>query len=333
MKKILTLQTIAALALTFALLSCSPIDTGGGNDNSGESGIDARIVLSVTAKPTPDEPNETGAMLRWTVNLISGTIDGYRIGVSRDGINFTTVRTVGADVREFHITGLNMGNDYTFRLTPFNQKGDGDSPRIIFRTQSSLLERPIIYAEAQSSSSIRLIWAADYSNSDSSVIIFVRESGSSSESERTLNGRSETVFTGLKRDTEYFFRMAVINRNGSLGTFSETVSAKTRPMAAPQNPTVSLSFDSRLIQICWEAVDGAVGYMVFWDASRTGNFINRAISEITAGNCVNITDFVPDDRGVEIFFRVAAVASDGRIGELSEIAGGDTQWRAVRRTK
>ena len=317
MKKIFGLLVISAL-----LLSCTFPNK---EDDNPVQDINAEITLTATARPTFEE-GFTGVMLRWSVRIISGTIDGYRIERSRSGLFDDAIRVadVAGDEREFHVGSLTYGNTYTFRLTPFNLFGNGESFRTSFRTTSSLAEQPVIYAEALSSSSIRVIWEADFSNSDSLVVISVK--GGDTEFQREISGKNEHIFTELRRDSEYSFRVAVKDRDGFVGAFSDVAVATTKPLAAPQNPLVMISFDEQKIAMCWGAVEGAAAYMVFWDASRTGNFVNQAISEATTDICVEIDDFIPDGRGVEIFFKVAAITGDGRMGELSEIARGDTHW-------
>ncbi len=52
---------------------------------------------------------------------------GYRIESSADGVNFTTLGTVGTNVPSYTHTGLTTNTQLTYRVTPTSSLGDGES--------------------------------------------------------------------------------------------------------------------------------------------------------------------------------------------------------------
>ncbi len=60
---------------------------------------------------------------------------GYRIERSSDGINYTTIGTVGANIPSYTNTGLASGTSYFYRVTPASPLGDGPSTDITGATR------------------------------------------------------------------------------------------------------------------------------------------------------------------------------------------------------
>ena len=65
---------------------------------------------------------ENWASLRWVDNAV--TEAGYKIERSTDGVNFTQIGTVGANVTTYNDMGLSSGATYYYRVRAYSQLGD-----------------------------------------------------------------------------------------------------------------------------------------------------------------------------------------------------------------
>ena len=65
---------------------------------------------------------ENWVWLRWADNAV--TEAGYKIERSTDGVNFTQIGTVGANVTSYNDTGLSSGTTYYYRVRAYSQLGD-----------------------------------------------------------------------------------------------------------------------------------------------------------------------------------------------------------------
>ena len=87
------------------------------------------VNLTGTLDLLPVAPSELTATygedwvaLSWVDN--AATEAGYKIERSTDGVNFTQIGTVGANVTTYYDTGLNSGTNYYYRVRAYNQVGD-----------------------------------------------------------------------------------------------------------------------------------------------------------------------------------------------------------------
>lgn len=160
------------------------------------------------------------------------------------------------------------------------------------------------------SSSVQLAWAA-VKNATMYKIYYATSSGGTYGNAMTVTNPSGN-YTGLLRQTTYYFKVTSINSSGSESSKSSFVSATT--YGVPSAPTLSAGNNSLDLQ--WTSVTGATSYTLERTQDGT-NFTTVATGLPT----ITFTDNGVTN-GQQYFYRVTAVFSGGetRISPLSAAA-------------
>src|SRR4029453_3339958 len=103
----------------------------------------------------------TQVNLSWTDNSINET--GFKVERSTDGVNFTQIATVGANVKTYPATGLVASPAYPFRLGATNAAGDSGFSNVAAATTQAAPVAPAapsgLSASAAASARPHLTWA------------------------------------------------------------------------------------------------------------------------------------------------------------------------------
>jgi FtsP/CotA-like multicopper oxidase with cupredoxin domain len=162
--------------------------------------------------------------LSWQDN--STNEDGFVIERSTDGVNFSPLANVVANVTAYSDLAVFGGNTYTYRVAAFNANGTSS-----FAVSNSVLVPPDATPPAAPSNlsatnvarnSLTLNWQ-DNSNNETGFTIQIATNSSFTRNLVTVNVGQNVIFydfTGLKRNTQYFFRVQAVNGfNGGAGPF------------------------------------------------------------------------------------------------------------------
>ncbi len=128
-------------------------------DASGKSAASA--VMSIVNRPvavtsaTVTALSVSQLVLNW--RDVSGE-SGYKIERSTNGTTFTTIATVATNVPSYAASGLSVGTNYWFRITPTSSNGDAES--VIVSGSTRLQAVGTMSFTAKSSSAIGLSWTA-----------------------------------------------------------------------------------------------------------------------------------------------------------------------------
>ncbi len=177
--------------------------------------------------------------LSWTDNASDET--SFNIERSLDGANFSPLASVGANVVSYTDTGLSAGTTYWYRVNAENGGGGSAWSNTASATTDPPPQPPAapsnLVAQAQSSSTIDLVWTDNANDEDGFDI------------ERSLDGVnfayldsvganvSTYLDTGLNADTTYWYRVLAFNAGGS-SPYSNTASDTTPPDTGPTSVEV-----------------------------------------------------------------------------------------------
>ncbi|XP_016316626.1 neogenin [Sinocyclocheilus anshuiensis] len=218
--------------------------------------------------PTPSAPRDVVASLvstrfiKLTWRLPAephGENITYSVFYSLEGTNRERVEnTSGPGEMQVTIQNLVPDTKYTFRVVASNANGPGESSTPL--TVATQLEvqvpgpAPNLQVVSVSTASVTLSWERPSTGNGEiqTYKLFYSEKGQDSEQDMDVTGLSYTV-TGLKKFTEYSFRVVAYNKHGP-GVSTEDVVVRTLsdvPSAPPQNLTLEV-LNSTSIMVRWQ---------------------------------------------------------------------------------
>ncbi|XP_072528376.1 neogenin isoform X8 [Salminus brasiliensis] len=284
--------------------------------------------------PTPSPPRDVVASLvstrfiKLTWRLPAephGENITYSVFYSLDGSSRERVQNTTAP-GEMQVTIQNLVPDtkYTFRVVASNRNGLGEtSTPLTVATQPEVQvpgPAPNLQAVTITPTSVTLTWERPVTGNGEiqTYKVYYSEKGQDLEQDVDVVGLAYTM-TGLKKFTEYSFRVVACNKHGP-GVSTEDLSIQTLsdvPSAAPQNLSLEVQ-NSKSILVRWQppppgTQNGELtGYKIRY---RKGGRKGEA-AEIMTTQLSQLIDGL--ERGTEYSFRVSAITING--------SGPATEW-------
>nr|XP_032606238.2 neogenin isoform X7 [Taeniopygia guttata] len=290
------------------------------------------IILDLapaTAGPLPSAPRDVVATLvstrfiRLTWRPPASDPQGdnltYSIFYTKEGINRERVEnTSRPGETQVMIQNLMPETVYVFRVVAQNRHGPGESSAPLkVATQPEVQlpgPAPNIRAFSGSPTTVTVTWETPLSgNGDiQNYKLYYMEKGQHTEQDVEVAGLAHTV-TGLKKFTEYSFRVVAYNKHGP-GVSTHDVVVRTLsdvPSAPPRNLTLEAR-NSKSILLQWQPPPAGThsgqitGYKIrYRKASRKSD-----VTESVAGT--QLSQLIEGlERGTEYSFRVAAMTING----------------------
>ncbi|XP_045864159.1 neogenin isoform X9 [Meles meles] len=302
-------------------------------DNGNET-IEAQAELTVqapaTTGPLPSAPRDVVASLvstrfiklTWRTPASDPHGDNltYSVFYTKEGIARERVENTSRP-GEMQVTIQNLmpATVYIFRVMAQNKHGSGESSAPLrVETQPEVQlpgPAPNIRAYAASPTSITVTWETPLSGNGEiqNYKLYYMEKGTDKEQDVDVSSHSHTI-NGLKKYTEYSFRVVAYNRHGP-GVSTEDVAVRTLsdvPSAAPQNLSLEVR-NSKSIVIHWQPPPPATqngqitGYKIrYRKASRKSDVTETLVPGTQSSQLIEGLD-----RGTEYNFRVAALTVNG----------------------
>ncbi len=216
--------------------------------NSGYSNIASATTNAIT-DTVPDAPtnlqakaaSDTQIELGWTDN--SDNEDGFNVEISKNGLDFSWVGKVKANVTGYSVTGLSPNYTYYFRVNGYNFYGSSVYSNLAKATTlpapTGVPAKPTnLQAKAASDTMIDIAWT-DNSGDEDGFNIEVSEDGIKFQWIDKV-GSNVTGYSlgGLRPELTLWFRVNAFNRYGS-SKYTDPASATTNPKpgAPPAAPT------------------------------------------------------------------------------------------------
>ncbi|XP_008119222.2 neogenin isoform X10 [Anolis carolinensis] len=250
----------------------------------------------------------------------------YSVFYTKEAINRERIENT-SHPGEMQVTIQNLMPEtvYVFRVIAQNRHGAGESSvplKVATQPEVQLPgPAPNIRAYANSPTSVTVSWETPLSGNGEiqNYKLYYMEKGTDSEQDIDIGGLSYTI-TGLKKYTEYSFRVVAYNKHGP-GVSTQDVVIRTLsdvPSAAPQNLTLEVQ-NSKSILMHWQPPPAGThngqitGYKIRYrkvtrKSDVTESIVGTQLSQLIEGL----------ERGTEYSFRVAALTVNG--------TGTSTDW-------
>nr|XP_015809126.2 neogenin 1a isoform X5 [Nothobranchius furzeri] len=288
----------------------------------GSGGVDG------PAGPTPSAPRDVVASLVSTrfIKLTwrqpaepHGDELTYSVFYSQEGTSRErVVNTSRPGEMQVTIQNLMPDTKYRFRVTAHNSNGQGESSATLkVATQAEVQvpgPAPNLQAVANTPTSVSLSWDKPLTGNGEILTykLFYTDRGFGSELDVDVDGQSYTM-TGLKKNTEYSFRVVANNKHGP-GVSTDDVVVRTLsdvPSAPPQNLTLEVQ-NSKGIMLRWQPppLSGQNGEITSYKIRYRKGSRRSESAVITAGTQLSklIDGLEP---GTEYSFRVSATTVNG----------------------
>ena len=212
-----------------------------------------RVTLSWTALPTADswqyQQKTTGAYGTWTA-----------------------VPSSGAETTGHTVTGLDIGEAYTFRVRAANRVGEGPASDPVTAAPGATPDKPGGFRVTAGDGEVTLTWNAQANVTDWTWQRATGNGGFDTEDSLSNGAATSHRVTGLTNGTSYRFRVRAYNEyqgQGYTGPWSDALAAT--PRAAPGKPTgltagvhYSRRTQSYTVGLTWSPPSGAPQTLL-WD--------------------------------------------------------------------
>ncbi|XP_041878632.1 neogenin isoform X10 [Corvus kubaryi] len=286
-------------------------------------------LAPATAGPLPSAPRDVVATLvstrfiRLTWRPPASDPQGdnltYSIFYTKEGINRERVEnTSRPGETQVMIQNLMPETVYVFRVVAQNRHGPGESSALLkVATQPEVQlpgPAPNIRAFSGSPTSVTVTWETPLSgNGDiQNYKLYYMEKGQDTEQDVDVGGLSHTV-SGLKKFTEYSFRVVAYNKHGP-GVSTHDVVVRTLsdvPSAPPQNLTLEVR-NSKSILLQWQPPPAGTqsgqitGYKIRYRKVSRKSDVTESVGGTQLSQLIEGLE-----RGTEYSFRVAAMTVNG----------------------
>uniref|UniRef100_A0A8C8E2L3 Neogenin 1 n=1 Tax=Oryzias sinensis TaxID=183150 RepID=A0A8C8E2L3_9TELE len=291
--------------------------------------------VSGPASPTPSAPRDVVASLVSTrfIKLTwrppvepHGDLLTYSVFYSQDGTSRErVVNTSRPGDMQVTIQNLLPDTRYRFRVVAHNSNGQGESSAVLkVPTQAEVQvpgPAPNLQAVSNTPTSVSLSWDKPLTGNGDilSYKLYYTDRTIGNEQDVDVDGQAYTM-TGLKKNTEYSFRVVANNKHGS-GVSTEDVIVRTlsdSPSAPPQNLTLEVQ-NSKSIMLRWQPPppSGQNGEIISYKIRYRKGSRKSESAVITAGT--ELYKLIEGlDPGTEYSFRVSAMTVNG--------TGPNTEW-------
>ncbi|XP_053933986.1 neogenin isoform X3 [Cuculus canorus] len=286
-------------------------------------------LAPATTGPLPSAPRDVVATLvstrfirltwRTPVSDPQGDNLTYSIFYTKEGINRERVENTSRP-GETQVTIQNLMPEtvYVFRVVAQNKHGPGESSvplKVATQPEVQLPgPAPNIRAYASSPTSVSVTWETPLSGNGEiqNYKLYYMEKGQDTEQDVDVAGLSYTI-NGLKKYTEYSFRVVAYNKHGP-GVSTQDVVVRTLsdvPSAPPQNLTLEVR-NSKSIMLHWqpppaETQSGQItGYKIRYRKVSRKSDVTESIGGTQLFQLIEGLE-----RGTEYSFRVAALTVNG----------------------
>jgi hypothetical protein len=219
-----TTLTLSGLAAETDYLARISAQNSAGLGSTAQVGF--RTLSGAPSAPTnlrSTDVTGTTAVISWNLPPSNGgrAITNYQVEVSSNCSTYTTLRRTASNSLAHNVTNLNPGTKYCFRVSTITSLGTSTASRVLtITTQGDAPSAPTRLAVRAAATQVTLSWrAAAVSNGGpvrDYIVEYSRNGGASwTNVTKPASTSLSLSVTGLRRSTNYLFRVYAVNDVGS----------------------------------------------------------------------------------------------------------------------
>ncbi len=310
--------------------------------NDAGEGPASNAVTATTETVAPDAPRnlkgtarDTEVDLSWTAPAANGgsAITRYEYRVAKGKSAGGTWKTTGGTGRNFTVTGLEKGTEYTFEVRAVNDisagtEGTSDgSNAVTLTTETTKPGAPTGLTVTPDGLGFDVSWTAPTDDGGTPITKYEYryQRGQTAGGTWTSAGTDTSIsVSGLRPNTRYTFEVRAVNAKGNSG--STPAATKRTERTAPTVPTaVSVATKSTSAILSWTAPasngGSAITHYEYRYKASSGNY-SAWRSTGDTGTTFTVTGLT---RSTEYSFEVRAVNSIGNSPESETLTETTTQ--------
>ena len=245
-------------------------------------------VVTTFARPSSPEPLTATVASTTQVSLSWNDAQqetGYVIYVSQ-GNGSSVLATVGRNVTNYNVNGLNPNGFYRFLVVARNQNGGtaGTWRDVVTSAAKPNAPHPLNVA-VTSTSQVTLSW--NDSQRETSYVIYVSQGNGSSV--LATVGRNVTTYqvNGLNPDGFYRFLIVARNQNGgTAGSWKDVVMTSSKPNA-PNPLTVTVTSNTQAT-LSWDNSPRETGYVIYVSQGNGSSVLATVGRNVTTYNATGL---------------------------------------------
>jgi chitodextrinase len=207
--------------------------------------------------------------ISWTDN--SKDEEAFIIDESTNGLDYTNVGEVAADVNNFTIPNLSPNTEYWFRVAAYNNEATSDYATMsegVFTLSGALNAPSDITVNMIGTDYENIIWT-DNSSDEDGFTIDESNDGSNYYNVGTVMAEANNfTIPNLQPNTRYWFRVAAI-RGADISDYSTTPNGSYTNALAPNSFEFAWHNDNNSLDIGWSG-GVASSYIIFYTDSNSG---------------------------------------------------------------
>ena len=290
------------------------VNSNGASDPSDSVSETPKAAAYPPARPRNFSATQTGVSqveLTWDAHPYPLTVTGYEF-TQDGGSNWTAIADSDSSTDSYTVTGLTVGNVYTFAVRAVNGVGstESDSRSVTIVAKPAA---PDSFSAVAGDEQVWLGWRNPADLTISGYKYQQKTEGDFGDDWTSIPGsRSGTTFhivTGLTNSTPYTFQVRAVNAAGESGSAGEQSATPATPSSAPVKPEGFAARQTGVVQVelTWEASSNPLNVTGYEFSQNSGSWTTIPNSNFSTVSHI-ITGLT---QGVTYTFAVRAVNSAG----------------------
>ncbi len=299
----------------------------GRGESSASAAVSAMPQAAVPAKPSQLDAlgGDERVTLRW--EPIPGATH-YTLYWNTQGNVSDTDARIDQVVSPFVHSELSNNQDYYYILVAENAAGSGNaSDEVSAQARRPAPSAPVIEQVSSASGQATLDWR-NTSNASSYTLYWNTSGDVSSDDAAIVQVTSPYTVAPLSDNVTYYYRLQAHNAGGDSALSNQAqvsppdIGSITAPGAVPAVPIdMSVSLGNGQLSLDWAAVEGVLGYNLYWSSAVSGEIVPGAVGVEKLVHLQAPYTHISLNNGSTYRYRLSAFNDQGESALSAEVSG------------